>query len=65
MYLNYSLRPKPYIFEIIIVFIVINLFFKVIDTKNIGLGDFLLFYYDTFFISHSNRGAKLFFTTFN
>lgn len=42
MYLNYSLRPKPYIFEIIIVFIVINLFFKVIDTKNIGLGDFLL-----------------------
>ena len=42
MYLNYSLRPKPYIYEVIIIFAIANLYFKIQNKKTITIYDFLL-----------------------
>ncbi len=42
MYLNYSIRTKPYIYDAIIMIFILNLYFKSIKTKNIGLKDFVL-----------------------
>ena len=37
MYLNYSIRTKPYIYDAIIMIFILNLYFKSIKTKNISL----------------------------
>jgi hypothetical protein len=42
MYLNYSVRPKPYIYEVIIIFVIANLYFKIKNKKTITIYDFLL-----------------------
>ena len=42
MYLNYSVRPKPYIYEVIVIFIIANLYFKIKNKKTITIYDFLL-----------------------
>ncbi len=42
MYLNYSVRPKPYIYEVIFIFIIANLYFKIKNKKTITIYDFLL-----------------------
>ena len=42
MYLNYSVRPKPYIYEVIVIFIIANLYFKIKNKKTITIFDFLL-----------------------
>ena len=42
MYLNYSVRPKPYIYEVIVIFVIANLYFKIKNKKTITIYDFLL-----------------------
>ena len=49
MYLNYSIRTKPYIYDAIIMILILNLYFKSIKTKNISLKDFFLLSMLTYF----------------
>ena len=49
MYLNYSIRTKPYIYDAIIMIYILNLYFKFTKTKYIRLTDFILLSVITFF----------------
>ena len=49
MYLNYSIRTKPYVYDALILLFILNLYFKAVKTKRIVLRDFILLSFFTAF----------------
>ena len=49
MYLNYSIRTKPYVYDALILIFILNLYFKSVKTKRIVLKDFILLSFFTAF----------------